>query len=270
MTMFYPGEVIINESTIANHLGDDAAGRVCGTKPRDFSRVPVGSIAGVPAAGEFPMVPREEWPDRISQMEREKSRLSDMIEAEAIPALNQQHLSFCWAYSLAGAAMALRAQMGLPMVMLSPESVAAPINGFRDGGNYIGEALSWGIGNGIASEQYVPHLAVSQREFQQGWEQDAAKHKILEHVDLGQKDGTMFDRLMTILFARLPIPGAHNWWRHSTFAADPVMRKVGNKWIFGTRERNSWGPGYGANGWFIVDEPYCFDEAYAPSSFSQG
>lgn len=268
--MFYPNEPIINQSTVSSHLGDASQGRVCGTKPRDFTRVPVGSIAGVPAAPDFPLVPRSEWPDRISQMEREKSRLSDMINDEGIPALNQETLSFCWSYSLGGAGMALRAQMGLPMVMLSPESVAAPVNGFRDGGNYIGRALEQCIRVGMASTEFVPHLAVRESEFRPGWEQDAAKHKVFEYTDLGQKRPQYFDLLMTILFSRFPIPGAHNWWGHSVYAADPVMRKNGSVWIFGMRERNSWGPTYGSNGWFTVDEQYCFDEAYAPRAFTQG
>jgi hypothetical protein len=261
--MFYPNEPIINESTIAQHLGDE--GHVCGTLQRDYSSVPVGSIGGAPSGDTIPLIPREEWPDRISQMEREKSRLSDMMVDAGIPVLNQGPLSFCWAYSCANAVMAMRAQQGLPFVLLSPESIAGPVNGYRDGGNYIVEALRQVMRVGIASVEFVPFQTVSKRGFRDGWEQDAAKHRAIEFWDM-PNDGQRFARQMSVLFARQPMPGAHNWERHSVVAVDPVMRKVGNKIIFGHREMNSWG----GTGWRIVDEPYCFDEAYALRAISQG
>ena len=52
----------------------------CGTFARDFAKVPYGSIAGVPGA-DIPIIPMEEWPDRIADKERTKSTLKQIGRA---------------------------------------------------------------------------------------------------------------------------------------------------------------------------------------------
>lgn len=265
--MLYDGEPIINAATIADHLGNDTDRR-CGTLARDFDITPVGSIAGAPALpGSFKAVDRSEWPDRIAAMEKDGSRISDMVVDAAIPTQNQEHLSFCWAYSCGGAVMVMRAQQGQPFVQLSPESIAGPVNGYRDGGNYLSRALARVTQFGIASTAYVPHLAVSKSDFKPGWEDDAKQYVAEEFWDLGSDDGHMFDRIMTCLFARMPVPVNYQWWGHSVLVCDPFMRKAGRnsgQYVFGNRLWNSWGSSYGANGFAVVEEPYTnAAEAYA-------
>lgn len=265
--MLHENEPIINTATIASHLGN-GIDRVCGTLQRDFSVTPVGSIVGASALPKsFKLVSRSEWPDRINEMEKDGSRISDMIVDAGIPTQNQEHLSFCWAYSCAAAVMVMRAQQGQPFVQLSPESIAGPVNGYRDGGNYLYKALSQVTSTGIASQAFVPHLAVSKSEFNPGWEQDAAQYKAEEFWDLGSADSQMFDRIMTCLFARFPVPVNYPFWGHSVLTCDPFMRKAGRnsgQYTFGNRIWNSWGNSWGANGFGIVEEPYTnAAEAYA-------
>lgn len=270
--MLYHNEQIINAETLQSHLGNDTD-RICGTIARDFAAHPVGSIAGAPAK-QFPLIPRSEWPDRISQMEKDKSRISDLIVFDKLPVANQEYTLFCWAYSCCAAVKVMRAQQGQPYVSLSPESIAGPVNGYRNQGNYIARALQQVTTVGIASEQFVPHLTIEASGFKSGWKDNAALHRAEEFWDLGDnQDGLMTDRILTCLFNRFPVPTNYQWWGHSVLAVDPWMRKAGRnsgQYVFGNRIWNSWGDG-GSYGFSIVEEPHTAAvEAYALRSIRLG
>jgi len=241
-------------------------GGPCGCKPRDFDAVPVGSIPCA-AAASFPLIPRSEWSARIRDMEERKARLSDLMEFEEVPCLNQEQLSFCHGFSPCEAIMALRATQGQPFKLLSASSIAAPVTGFRDAGAFIHDDLEQISKVGCASVEFVPMLQVSEDGFRDGWEADAAKYRVTEWWDLGQRDGTMFDRVATLLLSHIPVCSAANWWGHAFTLVDLVETSPGQ---FGVRFRNSWGPNWpqaGADGYAILNESKGTpDEAYAPRS----
>lgn len=209
----------------------------------------------------FPLIPREEWPDLISTMERDKSRLSDVCREHNIPCFDQNGTNYCHANSPALAIMILRAAQGQPYVHLSPGSIGGPVTGFRNAGAWIGDDLDHIVEHGCASVDYVPANQVSRDGWAPGAEENSLQHRVNEWWDLPRRS---FDHMMTLLFLRVPVCTGHNWWRHAVTALDPVMIRPGK---FGARFRNSWGPGYGDDGFFVMEEGKGTpDEHYAPRS----
>jgi hypothetical protein len=247
-------ELIINDTNyLQHHTFEDRSRGLIPRKPSD--KMEYGEAA------DFDLIPRAEWPDRIADMEREKSRLTDICKSDDIPCLDQNGTNYCHANSPALAIMILRAVQGQPFVHLSPGSIGGPVTGFRNAGAWIGDDLDHIVKHGCASIDYVPANQVTRDGWKEGAEENALQHRVNEWWDLPRRS---FDHMMTLLFLRIPVCTGHNWWRHAVTALDPVM--VGrNK--FGARFRNSWGPRYGDNGFFIMEEGKGTpDEHYAPRS----
>lgn len=233
-----------------------------GYKARDFNADPEGSMPYC-APATFPLIPRSEWADRIREMERDKSRLSDITTQAGVPCIYQDWTNFCHGFSAVQAIMAVRAAQGQPFVLLSGSSVAAPAVGFINEGQWIREDMRQIAEVGAASVDFVPMIQVSQDGFKPGWEQDAAKYRCTEFWDLGRKDSQMFARIMTLLLSRTPVFVGLNWWKHAVCFFDPVILQNGG---FGVRFRNSW-PNFGDDGYALLDEAHATaDEAYSPRS----
>lgn len=262
--MLYLNEPIINESTISEHLGNETDRR-CGARPRICA---VGSIVGAPEIpSTFKILPREQWAKRIKEMDAEKSRLSDFVLHQKIPCKSQEQTLYCHGNSPAAAIEFLRAMEGQPYAPLSPASIAGPTVNFQNQGGYIADDLKQVTDVGAASEFYVPANQIGERGFKKGWQQDAAHYRAKEWWDLGHRSRYSFDLLMTLLFARIPVCVAYNWWGHAVTMTDPVLMPNGR---FGARGRNSWSDSYGAHGFFVVEESYATpDEAYALRSITQ-
>jgi len=251
---------IITEDNFRVHLDDGKLQR-CGTLPRDFSRVPVGSMSFAPEF-DMPLIDPSEYLDRARQKEKD-GRLSDFILDAGIPCLHQQQTNFCHGNSPCGAIMYLESTQGKPFELLSAASIAAPVTNFTNNGAYIEDDLRQCVEVGCASVKYVPVNQVTADGFKRGWKEDAAKHRVSEWWDLGQGNGQqMYHRVMTAVLSGFPVCVAYNWWRHAVTIVDVVILKNGQ---LSFRIRNSWGEEWGEQGFGVIDRAKCVpNAAYVP------
>ncbi|MHA2101332.1 MAG: hypothetical protein ACW99A_21960, partial [Candidatus Kariarchaeaceae archaeon] len=119
---FNPGELVIDDSVDQLSLRDPIVGgmqRRC-TFSRDYSVDPFGSFA---APFSLPTIPKSEWADRIEEMEKTQSRLSDIMKERGIKTKDQKSTSFCWVFAATSAVQAVRVVQGYEHIELSPSSV---------------------------------------------------------------------------------------------------------------------------------------------------
>lgn len=94
VSTFYPGERVFDDTVGASDELKKIT-LVTGCIPRDFGRDPVKVNAG----NEVVLIPMSEWDDRLSEMDKTKSRLSDIRmtgnNGSMIPSLNQGSFGFC-------------------------------------------------------------------------------------------------------------------------------------------------------------------------------
>lgn len=253
----YDGEIVIGQDNFQDHINEWSEfprGRHHGTKQKyhGYYNIPYT------APFSFPIIPRNEWPDRISEMESDNTRVSDMLLAADIPSLNQEQTNYCWCNAVTGCVQALRCQQDQEYISLSPASVAAPVTGFRNEGGEGLEALQYMVQNGIASTDIWPANAIDE-SYVEPAAQERLLHKVTSFVVLQQGN---FDQLMTMLFMRMPTAIGLDWWSHEVMACDPVSLGNGQ---FGIRFRNSWGASYGSNGFNTLTEQKATpDDACSP------
>lgn len=229
---------------------DPSDGR-CGTVPRDFSRVPYGSIPSVPT-GAVRIHPMESWPDLIADKERTRSTLKDIWLDTPIGVLDQESVSYCHAFSAVMLIMLQRAKEGLPYVQLSASSIGGPVTGWRNAGAYIHDDLERAVSHGACSTAFGPMLTTAQRDFKAGWEADAAKNKVSEFTDVKPRN---FLEHGSLLLDNHPVGVGLNYWGHAV--TDMVLRDVNpskpaTDWTrYGTEFLNSWKASWGNGGFGI-------------------
>lgn len=268
-----PGELIIDDDNWRQFVDYRVDGHEMGhgLVERDYSQHPQGCYFAAAAwAPDAPTVPRSEWSARIKEMERTKSRLSDLRmianRGKPIPSLDQNGEGFCWAYSTTSAMMMLRAVQGLPYVRLSAHAVGCKVKGFRDQGGWSAQSLDFIVRYGVPSVEAWPEKSMSRsHDNEKTWE-NAARHKPTEGwVELSapiyDRDLT-FDQVMTCLLHRIPVPSDFNWWGHAVCAVDPVEVEPGS---FGVRIWNSWRDSWGTLGMGVLRGSKAIpDNAVAP------
>lgn len=199
-----------------------------GLVPRDLEACPVASSSMASSFSEsFQLIPREEWPERIKDMERTKSRVSDLINFRP---LDQNGQGFCWAYSTVACLMALRAIAGADPVRLSPHAVACQIYNFRDRGAWGAVSFDFVAKYGCPSEAYWPQQSMSRTHLTDGMRKDAEQYRILEgFIDLdvahpADADLT-FDQVCSLNLSCIPTVDDYMWWGHSVMGCDVVDTK---------------------------------------------
>lgn len=246
------------EPFIDDFIPPTPPGQSRGRIPRSYKQVPRGALPGA-TVFDLPIIPKSEWPDRIADMERTKSRLSNVLLDAGIPSLNQNGTNYCWCNGVVGAVQCIRAVQGEPYVQLSPASVAAPIKNYSNEGGWGGEALEYIVKNGVAAASLWPPNAISKQYKTAECDANAAQHKVTKWYEL---DSRNFDQLATCLLLRLPVPIGLNWWGHEVFGCDLVLVSAG---VFGVRIRNSWGDSYGEKGFAILSQSKATpDDAVCP------
>ncbi len=231
--------------TDADYSGAEVASskRSFGLVPRDFKAIPRGSSHAAPEL-KIPRIPRNEWIDRIEEMEKTKTRLSDFVYAQNVNFIEQNGLSYCWNYGPGNAIKGLRAYNGQPDIDISPTAVGAIIKNYRNVGGWGLEAMELMAEMGVPTSEFWPHHALQKKYDTPEMRENAALHKGLEWADL---EPGVLDDIATCVLNRLPCPVGFNWWGHEVAAFD-LVHKDGQ---FGIRIRNSW-VGYGDFGFGIL------------------
>lgn len=259
-----PRETVIDDGNAHLYAGDyvSADGRVIcgrGRVARDYTRQPFGGLGFAKPMPVGFVIPRSEWADRVEQLERTKSRVSDVLRRYNVPPLNQSNTNYCWANGPVTALQYAIAASGSPYIELSAASVAARIKNGRNEGGWGGDAVEFMVEHGINT---VDEWPVNSRDVRQYDTEEnrrkAAMRKVTEWYELDARD---FDSLATLCLRGFATAVGYNWWGHEVCACD-LVALPGRKW--GIRIRNSWGD-WEDNGFSVLTESKATpDDAVAP------
>lgn len=253
-----PGEIILDDNT-PDETFEAPQGFGRGL---DLSRRTDAGYAGV--ADMFPdslLIPESEWEARIKEKEERKTRLSDIVLQAGLPCKDQASTNFCWANAPVHCMEIIRVIANEPMVILSPASVACPINGFRNEGGWGKDALEYIIENGVVPVDMWPANSINRSHFTDAAKEKARDFRAVEWWELRPRN---LKQHVSLLLRNIPLAVGLNYWRHEVTDYEPV-------WIDGTvaiRFRNSWTedwPTVGARGFSIRRGSKMYaDDAVAP------
>jgi hypothetical protein len=190
--------------------------RLQGCYPR---LTPLGEVEGARlyrGDEDFPLIPEEEWKERIEDMTERRAWAQDRYDD-----LNPRHkyqngLGYCWTYSGGQSAEMLMAVQNRPYVELAPETLGGAVN-WRNSGYYIDRALSYWAKHGMATREYIPDHEINPKRFKEGWEQNALLCVPTESIDFGYGDREYLWHVavsMTLTGIFVPWIGL-DWWRHA-------------------------------------------------------
>lgn len=250
-----PGERVYDDSNFGSLLAQDIpAGQSRGLVPRDWRSAPHGEAWL--GASKFPkhlVIPRNEWDQRIAEMESTKSRLSDLILEIGLECKDQNGTNFCWINAPTHCVeimLCLQNQKREDgsLIVLSPASIGCIIKNFRNQGGWGQEGLDKIIERGLCDVRDWPPNAIDRKFNTEAAWQIAKRYRVTEWWDLTPRS---FDEKMSCHFMRIPTADGYNWWSHEVTGYDPVKVRPG---VYGARERNSWAMSYGDKGFFILEE----------------
>jgi len=232
--------VVINDDNWRDHVDPAVVNgeyKSKGLIPRNYDIHPPGCYKSAPplTALDFPLIPRSEWVERIEEMERTKSRLSDIRRignfGKPIPALDQDGVGYCWNHSVTGAVILSRAVMGLPYVRLSAFFIGCLIKNYRDEGGWGALALDFVTEKGVPDVKFWPEKSMQKSNDNAECRANALLHKVTEgFADLASPQWSRNlseDQAMTLLLCRFPVISDFNWWSHSVCAIDPIITTKG-------------------------------------------
>lgn len=253
----YPGEKIIDDGTQDRHLLDPNGRFGSGL---DLSLRTESGYAGTASA--FPselLIPRSDWPAIIQEKEEKKSRTSDLCLAYNLPCKDQQQTNYCWINAPTHSVEIVRLQQNAKMVILSPASAGAPIKGFKNVGGWGKEGLDWIIQYGLVPIEFWPANSINRQYYTAENKAMALKYRITEWIEVVPRN---LDQHVSLLLRNIPVPVGLNYWSHEVTDQDAV-------WLDGAiaiRFRNSWGMGWGSQGYGIRQGSKMYaDDAVAPS-----
>lgn len=242
--------VISDANVLAYAPPADRDGQLRGRNPRDWAAHPLGFGAAV-STFDLPLIPREEWRERIEEMERTKTRISDLLDRVGSPCKNQQQTNYCWINAPVRVLEIERIKQNERLVILSPASAGARIKNFANVGGWGSEGLQFLAEKGACPVDIWPANAIDRRYLTQEAADAAMLYRPKEWKELRPRN---IDELISALLHRRPVAVGYNWWGHEVTAIDPVVLPSG---LVSARIENSWGmewPQAGAKGRAVLDQ----------------
>ena len=244
-SILLPHEMIINDNTPGEiWVPGKGLERPTGLELRN-RKTPFGAMAGAPAFPAKYRIPRSEWEARIKEKERLKANLSDLAAISGLPCKAQNPTNYCWVFAPTYCVELLFTLQGQGKVQLSPASAGGPIKNWRNVGGWGEEALAFIIKYGLVPSSKWPDTAIDKRLNTPANRQLAMDYRVTEWWEL--QPGNL-DELISCLLRGWPVAVGYNWWGHEVTAVEAV-------WVDGEvaiRIRNSWGMGWGAKGYSIL------------------
>lgn len=217
-----------------------------GRMPRDWQSHPYGSVF---SPKTFATKPRSDWKSLLDARTKAGALASGVIKFRGIPPLNQNGTSFCWCNAPTQAVQVTRCLNGQKHVPLSPASVGAPINGFRNQGGWGLDAMKRLVSHGAVPVSLWPANGISRQYDTDAARGEGQRFKAIEWEDLEQGD---FDGLATALLLGFVCPIGIDRWSHEVLCVDLVW--TGSEW--GILIYNSWGESYGDKGFAVLTEKW--------------
>lgn len=208
--------------------------------------VPLRSLAGtIPCSRLYRTIPRDEWKDRIRE---QKGADLHTITKDVLPPHDQGSTNYCWAHGSVRALEIQRVYQGMNPEILSAESVAVPLTGGRNRGGTPTEALKQLRQYGACLQTYWPKNDRNINHAKPGWKDNRLYYQILRWVIPHS-----WEEQITLALHNIAIAVGLNWWGHLIVQKRAVILPDGS---VGTGCDNSWGPSYGDNGYFELDESH--------------
>jgi hypothetical protein len=200
----------------------------------------VGGNSLFPVAGSVdacPILPRSAW-----------SECS--IRHKVWTVIDQNPQNSCCPSATAGAAMLLRELAGEKRILLSQGSLYGQINGGRDAGANIEDALAAMMRTGICPAKTIDSQAWHTRRWPNDWEAEAKKYRLLEAFDC-----PTFDAVASAVQRSMPVVFGVYWGSGGHAVAAVGLKKIDRSW--GLEFLNSWGADWADNGFGVLPESKC-------------
>jgi hypothetical protein len=228
-----------------------------GHDPRDWGRVPYGSL---PGAHKFnlPRMTERDILEMIREKDAKNAWLTVLCDRANSPVKNQQRTNYCWINSVVRCVEVRRVAQGLPYVELSPASVGAIIKRYRNEGGWGGEGLKLMTEIGVAPADLWPCNAIDP-QYDNAASREARRRFIVSkwmEFDRGDKLA-VYTAIVNDFPASLGIPA----WGHEVAGT----RLAANRGRIQVVIDNSWSTAWGDNGRGLLTGRYAdFDDACAP------
>ena len=199
-----------------------------------YESIPYGSYSD-----SFDLIPRDEWPERIKEMDAKQMWAKDHC---TFPAYHQGATKFCWINCIAQAMRLCRAMQGLKDVDISSASMGAPIQNYRNRGGWIQVGLDYAIKHGAVPAEDWPNNAIDDRYDTAANDALRESFKVLEAYKC---PADSFDEIATAAFRGHLVCAGFGWWGHAVMAGLRIVDLDGtDRW--GNEIRNSWGDAWGS------------------------
>jgi hypothetical protein len=211
--------------------------------PRDYSAQPMGSIPFT-APFDRPLIPRDEWVDRIKEQEaNESDALSVFFRAGGVCDY-QNGFSFCWMHGALNDLMCELARQGYgqpggpPLPKLSPTACALKIKNGRNVGGNTFDGIPFLAKHGAPLASLWP---VNSRTPTAGVAEVWDSAKAYRATKYAELEPNNVDQMMTELLCGGSVTVGYMWWGHMVVAARAQYRMTRGRIEYGVRGINSHG-----------------------------